>query len=170
MDMARVEAGLFMLEVDYTSSQLAWIEGQKSTPYQLGLDWAVSLDKKGYFVGRRALEKEKLEGPAWKLMGLEIEWNGMQRLFAEVNLPPQIPGEAFRASLPVFSGNVQIGYVSTSSWSPILKKFIALAHLQKPYFKEGTSVRMEVTVEHQRHFAPAKVVKLPFYEPEWKKQ
>ncbi len=170
MDMARVEAGLFMLEVDYTSSQRAWIEGQKSTPYQLGLDWAVSLDKRGYFVGRRALEKEKREGLAWKLMGLQIEWNGMQRLFAEVNLPPQIPGEAFRASLPVFSGNVQIGYVSTSSWSPILKKFIALAHLQKPYFEEGTSVRMEVTVEHQRHFAPAKVVKLPFYEPEWKKQ
>ena len=170
MDMARVEAGLFMLEVDYTSSQQAWIEGQKSTPYQLGLDWAVSLDKSGYFVGRRALEKEKREGPAWKLMGLEIEWNGMQRLFAEVNLPPQIPGEALRASLPVFSGNVQIGYVSTSSWSPILKKFIALAHLQKPYFEEGAPVRMEVTVEHQRQFAPAKVVKLPFYEPEWKKQ
>jgi aminomethyltransferase len=170
MDMARVEAGLFMLEVDYTSSQLAWIEGQKSTPYQLGLDWAVSLDKRGYFVGRRALEKEKRAGPAWKLMGLEIEWDGMQRLFAEVNLPPQIPGEALRVSLPVFSGSVQIGYVSTSSWSPLLKKYIALAHLQKPYFEEGTAVRMEVTVEHQRQFAPAKVVKLPFYEPGWKKQ
>jgi aminomethyltransferase len=170
MDMARVEAGLFMIEVDYTSTSHAWIEPQKSSPFELGLDWAVNLDKQGYFVGRRALEREKQAGSAWKLMGLEVEWTGMERLFADVGLPPQIPGMAVRASLPVFVGNVQVGYASTAAWSPLLKKYIALAHLQKPYYAVGTDVRLEVTVEHHRRHAPAKVVKLPFYEPEWKKK
>jgi aminomethyltransferase len=169
MDMARVEAGLFMIEVDYTSTGHAWIEAQKSSPLEMGLDWTVALDKKGYFVGRRALEREKREGLAWRLMGLEIDWVGMEKLFAEVGMPPQIPGTAVRASLPVMVGNVQVGYASTSSWSPLLKKYIALAHLQKPYYEPGAQVRMEITVEHHRQHAPARVVKLPFYEPEWKK-
>ncbi|MBN2115570.1 MAG: aminomethyltransferase family protein [Anaerolineales bacterium] len=170
MDMARVEAGLFMLEVDYTSASQAWIEPQKSSPFELGLDWTVALDKPGYFVGRRALEHEKRAGSAWKLMGLEVEWEGMERLFKEVGLPPQIPGMAVRESLPVLVGDVQVGYVSTSTWSPLLKKYIALAHLQRPYYEAGTNVRMEITVEHHRQHAAAKVVKLPFYEPEWKKK
>ena len=140
MDMARVEAGLFMIEVDYTSTSHAWIEPQKSSPFELGLDWTVALDKPGYFVGRRALEREKREGSAWKMMGLEVEWDGMERLFKDVGLPPQIPGMAVRASLPILVGNVQVGYASTSTWSPLLKKYIALAHLQKPYFEVGTNV------------------------------
>jgi aminomethyltransferase len=170
MDMARVEGGLFMIEVDYTSTSHAWIEPQKSSPFELGLDWTVALDKQGYFVGRRALEREKREGSAWKMMGLEVEWEGMEKLFKGVGLPPQIPGMAVRGSLPIMVGNVQVGYASTSTWSPLLKKYIALAHLQKPYYQVGTNVRMEITVEHQRQHAPAKVVKLPFYEPEWKKK
>jgi len=170
MDMARVEAGLFMLEVDYTSTTHAWIEPQKSSPFELGLDWTVALDKPGYFVGRRALERERREGSAWRLMGLEVNWEGMERIYKEVGLPPQIPGMAVRASLPILVGNVQVGYASTSTWSPLLKKYIALAHLQKPYYEVGMNVRLEITVEHHRQHAPAKVVKLPFYEPEWKKK
>jgi aminomethyltransferase len=170
MDIARVEAGLFMLEVDYTSTTHAWIEPQKSSPFELGLDWTVALDKQGYFVGRRALEREKKEGSAWKMVGLDVDWVGMERLYAEVGLPPQVPGMAIRGSLPILVGNVQVGYASTSTWSPVLKKYIALAHIQKPYYEVGTDVRMEITVEHHRQHAPAKVVKLPFYEPEWKKK
>ncbi len=170
MDMARVEAGLFMLDVDYTSATHAWVESQKSSPYELGLDWTVALDKPGYFVGRRALEREHREGSSWKMMGLEVDWDGMERLYKAVGLPPQIPGMAMRGSLPILVGNAQVGYASTASWSPLLKKYIALAHLQKPYFELGTNVRLEVTVEHHRQHAPAKVVKLPFYEPEWKRK
>ena len=170
LDMARVEAGLFMLDVDYTSAGHAWIESQKSSPFELGLDWTVNLDKEGYFVGRKALEKEKREGSLWKMVGIEIDWVGMEALFAEVGLPPQVPGSAVRASIPILVGNVQVGYASTASWSPLLKKYIALAHLQKPYYEIGTDVRMEITVEHKRKYAPAKVVKLPFYDPEWKRK
>ncbi len=116
------------------------------------------------------MEREKREGSAWKLMGLEVGWNRMESLFADAGLPPQIPGMAVRGSLPVFVGNVQVGYASTSTWSPLLKKYIALAHLQRPYFEPGTQVRMEITVEHHRLHAPARVVKLPFYEPDWKRK
>jgi aminomethyltransferase len=176
LDMARVEAGLFMLDVDYTSAGHAWIEAQKSSPFELGLDWTVTLDKPGYFVGRKALEREKREGSAWKMVGIEIDWVGMENLYADVGLPPHVPGTAIRASMPIMVGEVQVGYASTASWSPLLKKYIALAHLQKPYYEVpegeelGTDVRMEITVEHHRKHAPAKVVKLPFYEPEWKRK
>ncbi|MBP6012259.1 MAG: aminomethyltransferase family protein [Alphaproteobacteria bacterium] len=170
MDMARVEAGLFMLDVDYTASSHAWIEGQKSSPFEMGLDWAVNLDKKGYFVGRRALEREKAEGAAWKLSGIEVDWEGLERLYGEVGLPPQIPSMAVRASLPVMAEGKQVGYASTSTWSPVLKKYIALAHLQRPYYEPGTPVTMEITIEHHRRQTPARVVKLPFYEPTWKKK
>ena len=91
MDMARVEAGLFMIDVDYTAANHAWIAGQKSSPYEMGLGWTVSLDKPGYFVGRRALEREHRDGSAWRLVGLEVDWEGLERLYAEVGLPPQIP-------------------------------------------------------------------------------
>ena len=170
MDMARVEAGLFMIDVDYTAANHAWIEGQKSSPLEMGLDWAVHLDKPAYFVGRRALEREQAAGSAWKLMGFEVDWAGMEPLFAKVGLPPQIPAMAVRGSLPVMHEGKQVGYASTSTWSPVLKTYIALVHLQRPYYEPGTKLSMEVTVEHKRLHAPGKVVKLPFYEPEWKKK
>jgi aminomethyltransferase len=170
MDMARVEAGLFMIDVDYTAANHAWIAGQKSTPFEMGLGWTVALDKPGYFVGRRALEREHKEGSAWKLVGLDIGWQGLEQLYARVGLPPQIPGMAMRGSLPVMHAGKQVGYASTSTWSPVLKKYIALAHVQRPHYAPGTALQIEVTVEHHRLHAPATVAKLPFYEPEWKKK
>lgn len=170
MDMARVEAGLFMIEVDYTPSNHAWIEGQKSSPFEMGLDWAVNLDKAGYFVGRRALEREKRDGSVWKLVGVEVDWEDMERLFRAVGLPPQIPAMAVRGSLPIMRDRQQVGYASTSTWSPVLKKYIALAHLERPHFEPGTRLTIEITVEHHRLQAACKVVKLPFYDPEWKKK
>jgi len=170
MDMARVEAGLFMIDVDYTAANHAWIPGQKSSPYEMGLGWTVALDKPGYFVGRRALEREHRDGSAWKLVGVEVEWEGLEKLYASVGLPPQIPAMAVRGSLPVTRDGRQVGYASTSTWSPVLKKYIALVHLERPHYEPGTRVEIEITVEHHRRHAPATVVALPFYEPEWKKK
>jgi len=170
MDMARVEAGLFMLDVDYTAATHAWIPSQKSSPYEMGLGWTIALDKPGYFVGRRALEREAREGSAWKMVGLEVDWEGLERLYAAVGLPPQIPAMAVRASLPVRHDGRQVGYASTSTWSPVLKKYIALVHLQRQYCAPGTRVSLEITVEHHRRDAPGTVVSLPFYEPEWKRK
>jgi aminomethyltransferase len=170
MDMARVEAGLFMLDVDYTSAHHAWVPGQKSSPYEMGLGWSVNLDKRAYFVGRRALEREHREGTAWRFVGLEVEWESLERAYAAAGLPPQIPAMAVRGSLPVYRTGRQVGYASTSTWSPVLKKYIALAHLERPHYEPGINVTLEVTVEHRRRQAAARVVTLPFYEPEWKKK
>jgi len=170
MDMARVEAGLFMLDVDYTPASHAWIPGQRSSPYEMGLGWTVNLDKQGYFVGRRALEREHRAGSSWKMVGLEVDWEGLEREYAAVGMPPQIPAMAVRGSIPIYKDQRQVGYASTSTWSPVLKKYIALVHLQQPYYEPGTQVQIEVTVEHHRRKAPAKVVALPFYDPEWKKK
>ena len=168
LDVARVEAGLILIETDYTAAHHAVIEAQKSSPFELGLGWAVNLEK-GAFNGKHVLQAEKARGSEWMFVGLEVDWVGMEALFHAVGLPPQISATTVRASLPVFVGKNQVGYASSSVWSPVLKKYIALAHIRKPYFETGTQVSLEVTVEHQRKYAPAKVVKTPFYEPEWKK-
>ena len=163
LDVARVEAGLILIETDYTAAHHAVIEAQKSSPFELGLGWAVNLDK-AIFNGKRALQAEKARGSDWMFVGLEVDWVGMEALYREVGLPPQISATTVRASLPVVIGESQVGYASSSAWSPVLKKYIALAHIRKPYYEIGTRVSMEVTVEHHRKYAPAQVVKTPFYE------
>ncbi|HEV8196110.1 MAG TPA: aminomethyltransferase family protein [Gemmatimonadales bacterium] len=168
LDMARIEAGLVMLDVDYHSSHHALIEAQKSSPLELGLDWTVGWDK-GPYNGRRALRAERARGPEWRFIGLSIDWVSLERLYAAVGLPPQIPSVAWRVSTPVYRHTKQIGYASSGSWSPLLKQYLALAHLRAPHFEPGTEVGIEVTVEHQRLQARARVTPLPFFDPERKK-
>ncbi|HMI30153.1 MAG TPA: aminomethyltransferase family protein [Candidatus Limnocylindrales bacterium] len=168
MDIARIEAGLIMLDVDYFSAHHALIEARKSTPYEINLGWAVSAGK-GPFNGRRALADERKRGAAWGFVGLEVSWESFERLFAAHKLPPQIPNIAWRSSAPVYRGGRQVGYATSGCWSPILKKSLALAHLRAPHFEPGTPVKLEVTVEHRRELADAVVRKLPFFDPERKK-
>jgi aminomethyltransferase len=164
LDVARIEAGLLMIEVDYVSAHHALIEDQKSTPYELNLGWTVSLDK-GPFVGKKALVAEKQRGPAWQFVGIEVDWESLEKLYAERGLPPKLPSVAWRVSVPLYSGGRQVGYASSGCWSPILKRYIALAHLESAFAAPGTPVKMEVTVEHRRRQADAKVVKTPFFDP-----
>jgi aminomethyltransferase len=169
LDIARIEAGLIMLDVDYHSAHHALIEDRKSSPFEINLGWAVSADK-GPFNGRRALRAERERGPAWGFVGLEIAWDSFERLFSARHLPPQIPNVAWRSSVPVFVPGAQIGYATSGCWSPILKKPLALAHLQRPHFAPGTPVEIEVTVEHRRMRADAVVRSLPFYDPDRKRK
>jgi aminomethyltransferase len=117
----------------------------------------------GYFVGRRALEKERDEGSSWKLVGLEIAWESIEQRFGEHGLPPQICGMAVRASLPVMKGPRQVGYASTSTWSPVLKKYIALAHGSVRTSRHGSHGVTSSTSACSRHRREA-----PFYD-RWKK-
>jgi aminomethyltransferase len=170
LDVARIEAGLLMIEVDYVSAHHAMIEAQKSSPYELGLGWTVKLEK-GPFVGQPALAEEKRHGPGWQFRGIEVEWESLEQLYAEVGLPPKIPTVAWRTSAPIYvqGGGVQIGYATSGCWSPLLKKYIAMAHLESRYAPLGTPVHIEVTVEHRRKEAKARVVKLPFLDLERKR-
>ena len=124
---------------------------------------------KGPYNGRRALRAERQRGAEWRLVGLAVDWESLESLYREVGLPPQLPGLAWRTSVPVYHGGKQIGYASSGCWSPLLKQYLALAHLRAPHFAPGTPVRFELTVEHRRLQADARVVKLPFYDPERKR-
>ena len=168
MDMSRVEAGLLLIAVDYISSHTALIEQQKSSPFELGLGWTVKLNKP-HFVGRSALVRENREGSAWRFLGVEVEWDALQQLYNEVGLPPLLPTAAWRTSVPLYLRGTQIGYATSGCWSPMLKKYIALAHVQMPHARPGTDVTIEVTVEHRRKMARAKIVKLPFFDPQRKR-
>jgi aminomethyltransferase len=168
LDLARIEAGLVMLDVDYFSAHRALIEDQKSSPYEINLGWTVS-DTKGPYNGRLALRAEKKRPQLWAFVGLEVRWESLEKIYAERGVPPHLPTVAWRSSTPVYFGDHQIGYATSGCWSPLLKKYIALAHVMGPHFGVGTAVRMEVTVEHRRKQADAVIRKLPFFDPERKK-
>ena len=168
LDIARIEAGLIMLDVDYHSAHRAVIEDQKSSPWELNLGWTVNLDK-GPSNGRRALAREKERGPAWSFVGVEVDWESFERRFLVYGLPPHLPAIPWRVSTPVYREGDQIGYASSGGWSPLLKRYLALAHIRAPHFEPGTKVQMEVTVEHQRKEVEAVIRPLPFFDPERKR-
>jgi aminomethyltransferase len=168
MDVARIEAGLLLIDVDYVSARRALIEPQKSSPFELNLGWTVAREK-GPFVGQRALEAERGQGSEWAFRGLVVDWDSLEMLFTEVGLPPQLPTTAWRTSTPVYVAGKQVGYATSGCWSPLLKKYIALAHLESTHSEPGTEVALELTVEHRRKKATATVVKTPFFDPERKR-
>ena len=168
LDVARLEAGLMLIDVDYVPARKALIDGQTSSPFELDLGWTVNL-KKERFVGRGALAAEAAREPQWRFVGVEIDWDSLERLYAEVGLATRLPAQAWRMSVPIYSGAEQAGYATSGGWSPLLKKYVALAHLRAPYFTPGTELEMEITVEHRRKRALARVVKKPFFDPERKR-
>jgi aminomethyltransferase len=168
LDLARNEAGLLLIEVDYISAHHAVIDAQTSTPFELSLGWTVALDKER-FIGQDALRAEHARGPAWRFVGIEIDWVSLERLYADVGLPPKLPTTAWRTSVPLYVGGQQVGYATSGCWSPLLKRYIALAHVEARYGDPGTALEMEVTVEHRRRRATAVVRPLPFFNPERKR-
>ncbi len=165
LDVVRLEAGLILLEVDYTSSRHAMNAEQAYSPFEIGLGRLVSLDK-GEFVGKRALVAEqKAGGPARRLVGLEISWPGIETLYAKHDLPPNAPAIVNRSSLPVYaSGGRQIGKMTSHGWSPILKRPIALASVPPTHAATGTRLEVDWTVEGERGRVEARVVELPFLD------
>ncbi len=165
LDVARIEAGLLLKDVDYVSTWTALIESRKSSPYEAGLGWAVQGRPGREFVGRRALEREAARPSEWVLAGIEADWPRIEERFAAVGLPPLVAGRASRDGVPIFAGGRQIGYATSSTFSPILKKFIALATLRRAFARPGRRVQMELTVEFVRHRVPATVTRTPFFDP-----
>jgi aminomethyltransferase len=168
LDIARIEAGLILIEVDYTSSKKALIESQKYSPAEIGLGKLVDL-KKENFVGREALAAEqKRGGPERALVGLEIDWNEVEALYEKMKMPPQVPSMASRVAVPVYRNGRQVGKATSTTWSPTLKKMIALACVRREHSAVGTTLGMETTVEAVRHTVSAKIVPMPFFSPKRK--
>ena len=170
MDMTRIEAGYIMNGVDYFSAHHCLLESRKSTPYELGLGRTVDLQREP-FVGQEALKAEVASGSAWAIVGLVYDWDEFEALFAAVGLPPQVPAGAWRSPVPVYSeAGRQVGYATSGSWSPLLKKNLALASVRAAHAAPGTKLKIEVTVEFHRRLVTATVTKMPFYDPERKRR
>ena len=164
LDVARVEAGLLLIEVDYTSSKKALIPSQKFSPYELGFGKMVHLDKEN-FVGKTALQRDEKNGVPRQLVGLEVDWVEVEEQHDKFGLTPAAPAQASRVAVPVYQGSRQVGKATTTTFSPLLKKLIALASVETGSSKPGTKLQMELTIEARRLKTTATVVKLPFFNP-----
>jgi aminomethyltransferase len=167
LDVARIEAGLLLIDVDFNSSKKALVNEQRYSPFEMGLDRLVHLDK-DRFIGRPALIKEAKQGAPRRIVGLEIDWTEVEQRFEAVGLPPTVSPIASRVAVPVFRNGVQIGKATSTTWSPLLKKMIALATVKSDFARPGTKIEIEITVEAVRHRVGAKVARTPFYNPKHK--
>jgi len=169
LDVVRLEAGLVLLEVDYTSARHALNPEQNYSPYELAMTRLVDLEK-APFVGQLALRREAARGgPARRLVGVTLDWYGIEGLYSAQDLPPAISPAVSRAAAPVFSpggfrGERQIGKVTTLGWSQILKQAIGLASVPASHEAPGSKLSVEWTVEGRRGRVAATVVPLPFLD------
>jgi aminomethyltransferase len=170
LDIARIEAGLILIEVDFDSVRRALIPEQSFSPFELGiLGRFVDFEKEANFVGRRALEREQERGgPLRRLVGLELDWDPLEELYRERGLTPMLDTAASRVPVPLYKGRRQIGKATSTAWSPILKNVIALASVEAAESEVDTRLEVEWTVEARRARVPATVVELPFFNPERK--
>ncbi len=167
LDVARIEAGLLLIDVDFNSSKKSLIESQKYSPFEMGLARLVNLNK-GRFVGQRALVEEEKRGQLREIVGLDISWTEVEQVYNEVGLPPTVSPAASRLPVPVYKDGAQAGKATSTSWSPTLKKLIALATVKREHARPGTRLEIELTVEAVRHRVGATVVKTPFFNPKRK--
>lgn len=169
LDMTRIEAGFILLGVDYYSAPKCVLDSRKSSPFEIGLGWTVNLDREP-FIGQSALQQEKAKGSPWQLVGLELSWEGLEALYDGYGLPPNLPAAAVRSAIPVYLDGKQVGQITSSTWSPVLKKSIGLASIRTPFAKVGTSLEVEHTVEYERRRVRATVVDTPFFNPTRKRK
>ncbi|MAG59156.1 MAG: hypothetical protein CMJ83_22960, partial [Planctomycetes bacterium] len=167
LDITRVEAGFILHDVDYFSALRAQVDSRKSTPFEIGLSWTVQLDRDP-FIGQAAL-RAAARNPKWTFVGLEIDWLELEELYEAVRLPPHLPAAAWRTPLPVYAGRAQVGQATSGTWSPLLKRNLALASVESGCASIGTRLRIEQTVEYRRHKVTATVVHRPFFDPDRKR-
>jgi aminomethyltransferase len=166
LDVVRIEAGLIMAGVDYTSVHHAASAHQAYSPYELGLGRLVQLDKDVPFVGRTALRRELAAGgPPRRLVGLDLDWADLERLYGSHDLSPALATEAWRDEVPVYDLGRQVGRATSGAWSPLLKKNLAIGTVAAGSAEAGMELEMEWSVEGERGRIGATVVELPFFDP-----
>lgn len=117
------------------------------TPLEAGLGWAVAL-KKGSFVGRDALVKQRLEGPARKLVGFEMLERSVPRHGMEIEI-----------------GGAVCGQVTSGLYAPTLDKFLGMAYLPADQAEIGA----EIGIVIRGRTRAARIVKRPFYTPSYRR-
>jgi len=135
----------------------------------MGLGRLVDLSKER-FIGRAALAAEAARGPKKKIVGIDVHWTDVEKLYDAVGLPPLASATASRVAVPVRVDGRQIGRVTSSTWSPTLKKMIGLATIDASKAMPGSRIEVEHTVDAVRYYVGATVVDTPFFNPRRKTQ
>ncbi|MHC4718020.1 MAG: glycine cleavage T C-terminal barrel domain-containing protein, partial [Planctomycetota bacterium] len=171
LEMARIEAGLLLIDSDFISAKQTMFEVQKTSPYDLGLGWMVNLGK-DFFVGQEALRKEKARGSRWATVGIELDVTVLEKAYAEYDMPLHLPYAPWAGPVPIYADEAQqhnIGRGNSGVWSPLLKKYISIARVEARHGKLGTHFFIEQMIEAKAYPIPATVVKMPFFDPPRKK-
>jgi aminomethyltransferase len=169
LDVARIEAGLLLIDVDFVSARKALIASQLYSPFEMGLGRLVDF-RKERFIGRAALAAEHARRRTRRIVGLTVDWRDVEARYDAVGLPPLAQAAASRVAVPVFAGGRQIGRMTSSTWSPVLKQMIGLATVDAPHVEPGTAIEVEHTIDAVRHRVGATVVATPFFNPARKTQ
>jgi aminomethyltransferase len=168
--MARIEAGLLLLDVDFESSRYAWTNATRSTLIELGLGWMVrnlAADDRA-FIGRSALERElRDKSSRWKLTGLVLDWRDYDRHYDDAGLIPPKDHTPVQDEYYVYDdeGQTQVGYATSLMYSPMLQRHIALARVPLDR-APGSTVKLELPVNHRYEYFDAAVSRLPLYNPD----
>jgi aminomethyltransferase len=169
LDVSRVEAGLILIEAEYTSARHAVSSEQQYSPFEIGLGRLVDFGKPA-FVGRHALQLEQRRGgPPRRLVGLDLDWSGIEAMYAKHDLPPGVSAMVQRDAVPVYKDARQVGRATSIGWGPTIKKMVGFGSLPPSLSAPGTRVSVEWSVEGERGKVGATVVELPFLDLERKR-
>jgi aminomethyltransferase len=164
LDVARIEAGLLSIDVDFFSVRKALTASRWYTPFEMGLGRLVDFGKER-FIGRAALAAERTRGPRRRIVGVTIDWNDIEALYASFDLPPIGEAAASRLAVPVFRRGRQVGRMTSSTWSPVLKQMIGLATIDTECAASGTRLEIEHSVDAVHRRVGAVVTARPFFNP-----
>ena len=170
--MTRIEAGLVLIDVDFHSSRYAWTEHDRVTPVELGLSWMLRGidDPDRPFIGRRAIRAE-LAGKTsrWSTVGLVVDWKDWDRLYTQAGLvPPKDETPLDYESMLYDADGGKAGYAPSFMYSPVLQNHIGIARVRPDLAAPGTTVGLELTINHEYHNVAARTARLPLFNPERK--
>ncbi|HET9723951.1 MAG TPA: aminomethyltransferase family protein [Actinomycetota bacterium] len=164
LDVARVEAGLIMVDAEYTSARHATTTAPDEfySPFEIGLGRLVDFGKEN-FVGKRALELEQAAGgPRRRLVGLHVDWTGIEQMFAKHGLAPAVSPVVDRDPVPLYKQGRRIGRATSITWGITIKKMVAFGSVPPSMSAVGERMQIEWTVEGERGKVTATVVGVPF--------
>jgi aminomethyltransferase len=168
--MARIEAGLVLLDVDFHSSRYAWTDADKTTPTELGLGWMLrGLDTDDReFIGRDAIARElATKSSRWKLSGLVVDWRDYDRIYNAAGLIPPKDHTPVQDEYYIYDDELnQLGYATSQMYSPMLQRHIALARVPLDRTAPGSRVKLELAVNHRYEYFDANVARSPLFNPE----
>jgi len=166
LDVARVEAGLMMVDAEYTGARHATSTSPEEfySPFELGLGRLVDFGKEN-FVGKRALEQEQAKGgPKRRLVGLHVDWSGIEGMFAKHGLAPAVSPFVNRDPVPLYKQGRKIGRATSVAWGITIKKMVGFGSVPPSMSAPGEHLQIEWTVEGERGKVSATVIEYPFLD------